>query len=163
MVFFSDRSVNKVLGLLRLLPDLSTRTLLLLFLSVFLGHLVAFLAVNLLGITLVMHHAVNSLWYFGLSPVIESWVFNFLLQQGLHDYLKRKMGYSQFVSNGFSLIFMSVCFVLLHIYVVGLMGIYWFLPALVLGMIWLTSQNLLLVALLHASWNASLAWFSSQG
>lgn len=141
-----------------LLPNY--RLWLLAFASVLLGHLLSGLVVQVFGLRLFVNNLSQAVWFFLVSPVLETWVFNFLLQQGLYIYLSKKTEH-KIVIHCCSLLVASSCFALVHFYAVGIDALYWFFPALILSALWSISQSMLVVTLVHACWNMSLVWFSS--
>lgn len=135
-------------------------------LSVFLGTVVAAGVHEWLDFSLTIENVQQGIWYFMVTPMIETLVVNSLLQQQLQLYWRRQswLMIPWLASVGADRMAMwgaAVAFMCIHVIVAGgWVVLLWLLPGLVLSYLWRCAQSVLLLVGVHASWNISLWWWS---
>lgn len=94
-----------------------------------------------------------------LMPLVETLLFNYWFQQSIVQYGADRQ-WSSRASQTLSIGAMAFAFMLAHVSLVGFWSVLWFFVGLSFGLLWLLSQKVWLVFLVHAYWNLML-WFQS--
>lgn len=125
---------------------------------IFIGFLSAFIAASN-GFKLQITDFLQFLVTMIVMPLIETWVFNYWLQQGfINDQLQKKANPQQ--TYIFSILLMAGAFSLSHIGYGADVFLWWLIPAGALAIFWVYCPNIWILSSVHASWNLSL-WLVS--
>lgn len=114
---------------------------------------VAWLALQVFGLTLRIDSLHQALWFLAFAPLLEEAAFRPLLQRGIFENLDVRTPLAGHLAN----LLTALAFAVSHIPAQGAMALLWWVPAMAVGDIWRRSGHLWQCVLLHAWFNACLA------
>jgi hypothetical protein len=118
----------------------------------------AWLVAHPIGLVLRIDSLLQAFWILALAPLLEEAAFRPLLQRGVFDTLAPHSAHAGHLAN----LVTAIAFAASHLPAQGIKAILWLVPAAVVGDIWRRSGRLWQCVMLHAWFNACLAWASQS-
>lgn len=113
----------------------------------------------LVGHKLVIENGTSFLSFFFVMPIVETFMFNFWLQQGFIDYgLHRNIALIRL--KMIAMLVSAFAFALAHLALANWWVGAWFIIGLALALLWEITRSFWFVAFVHAYWNICLWWHS---